>query len=186
MESQQSLNKEKVCFLTSLNQSVYSLFHCCQSHCMCGPQREWSLFNLSIYVQTARCKQQIQLFTSAAPCVKGNQRLNTPTAHSYWWCMLMFSPPSSLCQNQHDELKRQYYDLQEQHQVQGKDHGRLLDEHRERYSKLQQAKEVEISQLNGTYGYESSSLFCFYFYAAEFNMDSLVSVSISLVLPSSN
>lgn len=118
---------------------------------------EGVVFNLSIYVQTARCKQQIQLFTSAAPGVKGNQRLNTPTAHSYWWCMLMFSPPSSLCQNQHDELKRQYYDLQEQHQVQGKDHGRLLDEHRERYSKLQQAKEVEILQLNGTYGYESSS-----------------------------
>jgi len=54
------------------------------------------------------------------------------------------------CQNQHDELKRQYYELQDQHQMQGDDHSRLLDEHRDRYSKLQQAKEGEISQLKGS------------------------------------
>lgn len=55
-----------------------------------------------------------------------------------------------LCQNQHDDLKKQYYELQEQHQVEGEDHSRLLDEHRDRYDKLQQMKEVEISQLKGT------------------------------------
>uniref|UniRef100_A0A8D3BFK5 Golgi integral membrane protein 4 n=1 Tax=Scophthalmus maximus TaxID=52904 RepID=A0A8D3BFK5_SCOMX len=49
--------------------------------------------------------------------------------------------------NQHDDLKKQYYDLHEQNQVQDKDHGRLLDEHRDRYEKLQQVKELEISQL---------------------------------------
>lgn len=52
-------------------------------------------------------------------------------------------------QNQHEDLKRQYYDLHEQHQVQGKDHSRLLDEHKERYDKLQEAKEIEVSQLKG-------------------------------------
>ncbi|XP_043976198.1 Golgi integral membrane protein 4a isoform X1 [Gambusia affinis] len=52
-----------------------------------------------------------------------------------------------MLKNQHDELKRQYYELNEQHQVQGEDHSRLLDEHRDRYNKLQQAKEVEVSQL---------------------------------------
>ncbi|XP_014912956.1 Golgi integral membrane protein 4a isoform X1 [Poecilia latipinna] len=52
-----------------------------------------------------------------------------------------------MLKNQHDELKRQYYELNEQHQAQGEDHGRLLDEHRDRYNKLQQAKEVEVSQL---------------------------------------
>lgn len=57
------------------------------------------------------------------------------------------------CQNQHDELKRQYYELNEQHQVQGEDHSRLLDEHRDRYNKLQQAKEVEVSQLKGNDGF---------------------------------
>lgn len=52
-------------------------------------------------------------------------------------------------QNQHEDLKRQYYDLHEQHQVQGKDHSRLLGEHKERYDKLQEAKEIEVSQLKG-------------------------------------
>lgn len=52
-----------------------------------------------------------------------------------------------MLKNQHDELKRQYYELDEQHQAQGEDHSRLLDEHRDRYNKLQQAKEAEISQL---------------------------------------
>lgn len=59
----------------------------------------------------------------------------------------------SVCQNQHDELKRQYYELDEQHQAQGEDHSRLLDEHRDRYNKLQQAKETEISQLKGGDGF---------------------------------
>lgn len=53
------------------------------------------------------------------------------------------------CQNQHEELKRQYYELHEQHQQQGEDHSRLLDEHKERFDKLQKAKEVEVSQLKG-------------------------------------
>ena len=60
---------------------------------------------------------------------------------------VIFSP---LCQNQHEDLKKQYYELQEQHQVQGEDHSRLLDEHKDRFDKLQQTKEVEISQLKGT------------------------------------
>ena len=55
-------------------------------------------------------------------------------------------------QNQHDDLKKQYYELQDQHQVQGEDHSRLLDEHKGRYEKLQQVKEVEIGQLKGTDG----------------------------------
>lgn len=53
------------------------------------------------------------------------------------------------CQNQHEDLKKQYYDLQDQHQAQGDDHNRQLDEHRERYDKLQQIKELEVSQLKG-------------------------------------
>lgn len=53
-------------------------------------------------------------------------------------------------QTQHEDLKRQYYDLHEQHQVQGKDHSRLLDEHKERYDKLQKVKEIEVSQLKGS------------------------------------
>uniref|UniRef100_A0A3Q3W7X9 Golgi integral membrane protein 4a n=1 Tax=Mola mola TaxID=94237 RepID=A0A3Q3W7X9_MOLML len=49
--------------------------------------------------------------------------------------------------NQHDDLKKQYYELQDQQQVQGEDHSRLLNEHKDRYEKLQQIKEVEVSQL---------------------------------------
>lgn len=52
-------------------------------------------------------------------------------------------------QNQHEDLKKQYYELHNQHQAQGKDHDRLLDEHREHFEKLQQVKEREISQLKG-------------------------------------
>lgn len=55
-----------------------------------------------------------------------------------------------LCQNQHDDLKKQFYDLQEVHQVQGEDHNRLLDEHKDNYEKLQQVKESEVSHLKGT------------------------------------
>ncbi|KAF6718799.1 Golgi integral membrane protein 4 [Oryzias melastigma] len=52
-----------------------------------------------------------------------------------------------ILKNQHEELKRQYYELHEQHQLQGEDHSRLLGEHKERFDKLQRAKEVEVSQL---------------------------------------
>uniref|UniRef100_A0A8C6WLH4 Golgi integral membrane protein 4 n=1 Tax=Neogobius melanostomus TaxID=47308 RepID=A0A8C6WLH4_9GOBI len=52
--------------------------------------------------------------------------------------------------NQHEDLKKQFYDLQDKHQVQGDDHNRILDEHKDRYDKLHQAKEVEVSQLKGT------------------------------------
>uniref|UniRef100_H2U581 Golgi integral membrane protein 4a n=1 Tax=Takifugu rubripes TaxID=31033 RepID=H2U581_TAKRU len=52
-----------------------------------------------------------------------------------------------ILKNQHEDLKKQYYDLQDQHQAQGDDHNRQLDEHRERYDKLQQIKELEVSQL---------------------------------------
>lgn len=37
--------------------------------------------------------------------------------------------------------------------MQGEDHSRLLDEHRDRFDKLQQAKQVEVSQLKGTEGH---------------------------------
>uniref|UniRef100_H3DMX3 Golgi integral membrane protein 4a n=1 Tax=Tetraodon nigroviridis TaxID=99883 RepID=H3DMX3_TETNG len=52
-----------------------------------------------------------------------------------------------ILKNQHEDLKKQYYELQDQHQAQGDDHNRQLDEHRERYDKLQQIKELEVSQL---------------------------------------
>ncbi|XP_058490519.1 Golgi integral membrane protein 4a [Solea solea] len=52
-----------------------------------------------------------------------------------------------MLKNQHDDLKKQYYELQDQHHAEGEDHGRLLDEHKDRYIKLQQMKEVEVSQL---------------------------------------
>lgn len=60
-------------------------------------------------------------------------------------------------QNQHDDLKKQYYELHEQHQIQGEDHSRLLDEHRDRYGKLQQAKDTEVSQLKGADGPSQTS-----------------------------
>ncbi|XP_053278413.1 Golgi integral membrane protein 4a [Pleuronectes platessa] len=52
-----------------------------------------------------------------------------------------------MLKSQHEDLKKLYYDLQEQHQTQGEDHGRLLDEHKDRYEKLQQIKDGEVSQL---------------------------------------
>lgn len=52
-------------------------------------------------------------------------------------------------QNQHEDLKKQYNDLQEQHHIQGNDHNRLLDEHKERYEKMQQVKEREVAQFKG-------------------------------------
>lgn len=56
---------------------------------------------------------------------------------------------ASAVQNQHDDLKKQYYELQDQHQAQGEDHNRVLGQHREHYVKLQQVKDGEISQLKG-------------------------------------
>lgn len=52
-----------------------------------------------------------------------------------------------MLKGQHEDLKKQYYDLHEKHQIEGEDHSRLLDEHRDRYDKLHQAKEVEVSQI---------------------------------------
>ncbi|XP_062328389.1 Golgi integral membrane protein 4a isoform X4 [Osmerus eperlanus] len=52
-----------------------------------------------------------------------------------------------MLKNQHDDLKKQYYELQDQHQIQGEDHGRALEEHKERYEKLQQTKDLEMSKL---------------------------------------
>lgn len=39
--------------------------------------------------------------------------------------------------------------MQEQHQNQGENHERVLDEHREQIDHLQRTKEVEISRLKG-------------------------------------
>ncbi|XP_037124585.1 Golgi integral membrane protein 4a isoform X1 [Syngnathus acus] len=52
-----------------------------------------------------------------------------------------------MLKNTHEDLKKQLYDMQEQHQMQGNDHNRLLEEHRERYEKMQQVKESEVAQL---------------------------------------
>lgn len=52
-------------------------------------------------------------------------------------------------QSQHEDLKMQYYELQEKHQNQGQDHERVLDEHRLEIDNLQREKEVEISRLKG-------------------------------------
>ncbi|RXM28751.1 Golgi integral membrane protein 4 [Acipenser ruthenus] len=49
--------------------------------------------------------------------------------------------------NQHDELKKRYYDLHEEHQLLGEDHNRALTEHKDKYGNLQQEKEIEISKL---------------------------------------
>lgn len=55
----------------------------------------------------------------------------------------------SALQNQHEDLKKQYYELQDQHEAEGQDHNRLLGQHREHLVKLQQVKDGEISQLKG-------------------------------------
>ena len=52
-------------------------------------------------------------------------------------------------QNQHDDLKKQYYELQERHQLQGDEHNKALDEHKLRLGQLHQTKESEISKLKG-------------------------------------
>jgi len=63
-----------------------------------------------------------------------------------------------LGQNQHEDMKKQFYDLQEEHQVQGEDHSRLLDEHKDHYEKVQQVKESEISHLKGTDGHRNAAV----------------------------
>ncbi|XP_041732803.1 Golgi integral membrane protein 4a isoform X7 [Coregonus clupeaformis] len=52
-----------------------------------------------------------------------------------------------MLKKQHEDLKKQHYDLQEQHQIQGEDQGKALDEHKDRFDKLQQTKEMEVSKL---------------------------------------
>lgn len=54
-----------------------------------------------------------------------------------------------LNQSQHEDLKMQYYELQEKHQNQGQHHERVLDEHRLELDNLQREKEVDISRLKG-------------------------------------
>lgn len=54
-----------------------------------------------------------------------------------------------LFQNQHDDLKKQFFELQEKHQVQSEDHGKVLEDHRQKYDDLQQTKELEIARLKG-------------------------------------
>lgn len=99
----------------------------------------------------AGLQQQIKLFTSATPDAEGEEQLSC-NSHSLIFVVFsenVMAEGFHLFQNQHEELKKQYYELQEQHQIQGEDHGRLLDEHRDRYEKLQQAKESEVNQLKG-------------------------------------
>ncbi|XP_041119290.1 Golgi integral membrane protein 4-like isoform X2 [Polyodon spathula] len=50
-------------------------------------------------------------------------------------------------ENQHDELKKRYYGLHEEHQLLREDHNRALTEHKDKYDNLQQEKEIEISKL---------------------------------------
>lgn len=52
-------------------------------------------------------------------------------------------------QNQHDDLKKQYYELQERHQLQDDEHNKAIDEHKQRLDQLHQNKESEISKLKG-------------------------------------
>lgn len=64
-------------------------------------------------------------------------------------CSFLLFLVVSAVQNQHDDLKKQYYELQDQHEAQGEDHNRQLGQHREHLVKLQQVKDGEISQLKG-------------------------------------
>uniref|UniRef100_A0A3B5KLQ5 Golgi integral membrane protein 4a n=1 Tax=Xiphophorus couchianus TaxID=32473 RepID=A0A3B5KLQ5_9TELE len=93
---------------------------------------------LQVYEHRSRLEKSLQ-----------KERLEHKKAKEYLGYKLEAEQSLNKEKNQHDELKRQYYELNEQHQVQGEDHSRLLDEHRDRYNKLQQAKEVEVSQLKG-------------------------------------
>ncbi|TRZ04244.1 hypothetical protein DNTS_029927 [Danionella cerebrum] len=53
----------------------------------------------------------------------------------------------ALNKEKHEDLKMQYYELQEKHLNQGQDHERVVDEHRLEMDNLQREKEVEISRL---------------------------------------
>lgn len=68
---------------------------------------------------------------------------NTEIHYSVSMCVCVYH------QNQHDDLKKQYYELQEQHQLQGDEHNKALDEHKLRLGQLHQTKESEISKLKG-------------------------------------
>uniref|UniRef100_A0A3Q1GHG1 Golgi integral membrane protein 4a n=1 Tax=Acanthochromis polyacanthus TaxID=80966 RepID=A0A3Q1GHG1_9TELE len=94
---------------------------------------------LQVYEHRSRLEKSLQ-----------KERLEHKKAKEYLVYKLEAQQSLNKEKNQHEDLKRQYYGLQEQHQVQGEDHSRLLDEHRERYNKLQQAKEMEVSQLKGS------------------------------------
>lgn len=52
-------------------------------------------------------------------------------------------------QNQHDDLKKQYYELQERHQLQEDEHNRAVDEHKQKLDELHQNKQAEVSKLQG-------------------------------------
>uniref|UniRef100_A0A672Q2C5 Golgi integral membrane protein 4-like n=1 Tax=Sinocyclocheilus grahami TaxID=75366 RepID=A0A672Q2C5_SINGR len=52
-----------------------------------------------------------------------------------------------ILKSQREDLKMQYYELQEKNQNQGQDHEHVLDEHRLEIDNLQREKEVEISRL---------------------------------------
>uniref|UniRef100_A0A9J7X512 Golgi integral membrane protein 4b n=1 Tax=Cyprinus carpio carpio TaxID=630221 RepID=A0A9J7X512_CYPCA len=52
-----------------------------------------------------------------------------------------------ILKSQHEDLKVQYYELEEKNQNQGQDREHVLDEHRLEIDNLQREKEVEISRL---------------------------------------
>lgn len=54
-------------------------------------------------------------------------------------------------QSQHEELKKQHADLEEDHRKQGEEFSRTFSDHKERYLQLQQEKEQEISKLKGKF-----------------------------------
>lgn len=53
-------------------------------------------------------------------------------------------------QNQHEDLKKQFFHLKDSHEAQKDEHSKDLDEHREKYHQFQQTKELEISKFKGT------------------------------------
>lgn len=59
------------------------------------------------------------------------------------------SVPTWYLQSQHEELKKQHADLEEDHRKQGEEFSRTFNDHKERYLQLQQEKEQEISKLKG-------------------------------------
>lgn len=60
-----------------------------------------------------------------------------------------FHFPTWYLQSQHEELKKQHADLEEDHRKQGEEFSRTFSDHKERYLQLQQEKEQEISKLKG-------------------------------------